>query len=189
MRHRERLVCNFSISRIHSQLRRLTRESNFTPSVLLTAIPFSSSRVFFAFDSDRIEPSTNQPTKQSPTNKVASPRLYSGVHGPHVCDETMVQQPSGHSAGWIMFESGMEELNLLFVQRKGFGDSVEEYKSCKERKSRAKTASSGKPTGHDVLSKLEEGQLSGECRSAGTKEVSSLNYTIKFTSLLHLSAR
>lgn len=140
VRHTERLVCNFSISRIHSQLRRLTRESSFTPDVLLTAIPFSASRVFFAFDADQSAIS-RQPgtTRKSPP---AVGGLYTGVHGPAPATSTsqlhQPPQPSniplctsesalpGHSAGWIMFESGMEELTLLFVQRKGYGDSLEE---------------------------------------------------------------
>ncbi|VUZ47576.1 unnamed protein product, partial [Hymenolepis diminuta] len=140
VRHTERLVCNFSISRIHSQLRRLTRESSFTPDVLLTAIPFSASRVFFAFDADQ-----SAISRQAGTTRKSPPAvggLYTGVHGPTPANSTsqlhQPPQPSniplctsesalpGHSAGWIMFESGMEELTLLFVQRKGFGDSLEE---------------------------------------------------------------
>ncbi|KAL5108967.1 hypothetical protein TcWFU_005461 [Taenia crassiceps] len=133
VRHTERLVCNFSISRIHSQLRRLTRESSFTPEVLLTAIPFSASRVFFAFDADQ---QSRAVTRKSPP----AGGLYTGVHGPAPASlvlplppKPLVLVPSssesllpGHSAGWIMFESGMEELTLLFVQRRGYGDSLEE---------------------------------------------------------------
>lgn len=130
IRHTERLVCNFSISRIHSQLRRLTRESSFTPEVLLTAIPFSASRVFFAFDADQ---QSRAVARKSPP----AGGLYTGVHGP-VPANLVPPKPSapvpsslesllpGHSAGWIMFESGMEELTLLFVQRRGYGDSLEE---------------------------------------------------------------
>ncbi|KAH9284372.1 Uncharacterized protein ECG_02261 [Echinococcus granulosus] len=133
VRHTERLVCNFSISRIHSQLRRLTRESSFTPEVLLTAIPFSASRVFFAFDADQ---QSRAVTCKSPV----AGGLYTGVHGPVPANPVpplplphKPPVPSSsesflpeHSAGWIMFESGMEELTLLFVQRKGYGDSLEE---------------------------------------------------------------
>ncbi|KAL5972245.1 hypothetical protein TSMEX_000016 [Taenia solium] len=135
VRQTERLVCNFSISRIHSQLRRLTRESSFTPEVLLTAIPFSASRVFFAFDADQ---QTRTVTRKSPP----AGGLYTGVHGPVSANlvsplplpsKPLAPVPSspesllpGHSAGWIMFESGMEELTLLFVQRRGYGDSLEE---------------------------------------------------------------
>nr|CDS30018.1 Fragile site associated protein C terminal [Hymenolepis microstoma] len=140
VRHTERLVCNFSISRIHSQLRRLTRESSFTPDVLLTAIPFSASRVFFSFDADQ-----SAMSRQAGTTRKSPPAvggLYTGVHGPTPSSSiAQLYQPPppssipfytsesalpGHSAGWIMFESGMEELTLLFVQRKGYGDSLEE---------------------------------------------------------------
>lgn len=147
VRHTERLVCNFSISRIHSQLRRLTRESSFTPDVLLTAIPFTASRVFFAFDADKT-PLSRQPGGTTRTSPPALGGLYTGVHGPTpaVSSNQLHQPPPpsqptpssipppsssepplpGHSAGWIMFESGMEELTLLFVQRKGYGDSLED---------------------------------------------------------------
>lgn len=134
LRQTERLVCNFSISRIHSQLRRLTRDSSFTPDVVLTALPFSASRVFFAFDSDFQTPL--QPP-QPPSRHCRG--LYTGVHGPPQSSSAAELTPPpplhqhgvppalhGHSAGWIMFESGMEELSLLFVQRKGYGDSLEE---------------------------------------------------------------
>lgn len=138
VRHTERLVCKFSISRIHSQLRRLTRESSFTPDVLLTAIPFTASRVFFAFDADQQLLATPGSTRKSPPIS----GLYTGVHGPvlpasasmshqqlsTVTASTPSQECSlpGHSAGWIMFESGMEELTLRFVQRRGYGDSLVE---------------------------------------------------------------
>lgn len=148
VRHTERLFCNFSISRIHSQLRRLTRESSFTPEVLLTAIPFSASRVFFAFDADQAAMSSSVAARTAGAatrrSSLAVGGLYTGVHGPILATSTVhLHQPpppplpflpssssesalSGHSAGWIMFESGMEELTLLFVQRKGYGDSLEE---------------------------------------------------------------
>ncbi|KAM7535381.1 hypothetical protein Aperf_G00000099591 [Anoplocephala perfoliata] len=180
VRHTERLVCNFSISRIHSQLRRLTRESSFTPEVLLTAIPFSASRVFFAFDADQAAMSSSVAarTAGAATRKssLAGGGLYTGVHGPIPVISTIhLHQPqpapppppllpssysesalSGHSAGWIMFESGMEELTLLFVQRKGYGDSLEEKsdnktteKQRQAKKKKPPTAVNGSNEGAD----------------------------------------
>nr|VZI39100.1 unnamed protein product [Spirometra erinaceieuropaei] len=152
VRQTARLVCNFSISRIHSQLRRLTRDSNFNPDVLLTAIPFQSSRVFFAFDSDAAAIAARSPLRRGdhpsplgPPKPLPPPRT------------APLPQPAqsflhGHSAGWIMVECGMEQLSLLFVQRKGFGDSVEEYRpggggrNDSNEETMRKTATSASPT-------------------------------------------
>ena len=42
---REEMVGNFHISRIHAQLRRMKRNSNYSENVFLTAIPEQRSKV------------------------------------------------------------------------------------------------------------------------------------------------
>ena len=44
--HREEMVGNLHISRIHFQLRRMKRNSNYSDNVFLTAIPERRSKVF-----------------------------------------------------------------------------------------------------------------------------------------------
>uniref|UniRef100_A0A5K3F7E2 FSA_C domain-containing protein n=2 Tax=Mesocestoides corti TaxID=53468 RepID=A0A5K3F7E2_MESCO len=176
VRHTERLVCNFSISRIHSQLRRLTRESSFTPEVLLTAIPFSASRVFFAFDSD-------QQCRVSARKSPPIGELYTGVHGqfpaasisppplsPHL--GTAEPELPGHSAGWIMFESGMEELTLLFVQRKGYGDSLEDKSDQKTVKKQSTRVSANPSFEWDVEAGEESADNNMESGNNSAKEPS-----------------
>ncbi|CAL8082184.1 unnamed protein product [Calicophoron daubneyi] len=95
------LACQLSVRRIHGQLRRLTRCGQFNSEVLLTAIPFESSKTFFMFDSDVSFLSlTSQPSTSSST----------------VWDE--------QSTGWIMYECGLERLSFSCDLRDGFDDLV-----------------------------------------------------------------
>uniref|UniRef100_A0A1I8HQV6 Uncharacterized protein n=1 Tax=Macrostomum lignano TaxID=282301 RepID=A0A1I8HQV6_9PLAT len=89
------LVCLASVRRIHGQLRRLTRRSRFSEEVQLTAI--SKSRVFFNFASD--------------------PQQQQQQH-----HQSMTEQLDARSAGWIMFECGLEDLRLSAVHRVTFRD-------------------------------------------------------------------
>ncbi|TPP67931.1 hypothetical protein FGIG_04519 [Fasciola gigantica] len=102
-----KLVCELDVRRIHVQLRRLTRCSQFNADVLLTAIPFESSRTFFMFESD--------PRVASYTPTVATHTVGVNESGLSVWDE--------RSAGWIMFECGLERLSLSCNRRYGFTDS------------------------------------------------------------------
>nr|CAH8826612.1 unnamed protein product [Trichobilharzia regenti] len=96
------LVCQVTVHRLHGQLRRLTRHSQFNADVLLTAIPFESSRAFFRFTSDPLTSNTNTVTESSCTSKYLEEQSF----------------------GWIMFECGLEDLSISWVQRRGFPDSV-----------------------------------------------------------------
>ncbi|KAA3677844.1 uncharacterized protein DEA37_0010303 [Paragonimus westermani] len=100
-------VFQLNISRIHGQLRRLTRCSQFSANVLLTAIPFESSRTFFAFVFDK-DLQTNL------THPVSASRSVSSWNE--------------QSAGWIMFECGLENLSLSCDYRDGYGDTVSDGK-------------------------------------------------------------
>ncbi|KAF6768073.1 hypothetical protein AHF37_03390 [Paragonimus kellicotti] len=100
-------VFQLNISRIHGQLRRLTRFSQFSANVLLTAIPFESSRTFFAFEFDKdLQTNLTQPASASRS----------------------VPSWNEQSAGWIMFECGLEKLSLSCDCRDGFGDTVSDGK-------------------------------------------------------------
>ncbi|KAF5398209.1 hypothetical protein PHET_08369, partial [Paragonimus heterotremus] len=100
-------VFQLNISRIHGQLRRLTRFSQFSSNVLLTAIPFESSRTFFAFEFDKdLQTNSTQPASVSRS----------------------VSSWNEQSAGWIMFECGLEKLSLSCNYRDGFGDTVSDGK-------------------------------------------------------------
>lgn len=96
------LVCQVTVQRIHGQLRRLTRHSQFNADVLLTAIPFESSRAFFRFTSDPCN------SNLSSTGESSCPSKYF----------------EEQSFGWIMFECGLQGLAFSWVQRSGFPDPV-----------------------------------------------------------------
>ncbi|KAK4473737.1 hypothetical protein MN116_003079, partial [Schistosoma mekongi] len=104
------LVCQVTIQRIHGQLRRLTRSSQFNADVLLTAIPFESSRAFFSFTSDPCNSNLGTTSSES-----LSWSKYFGEQ----------------SFGWIMFECGLEGLSFSWVQRSGFPDSVSAIENTK----------------------------------------------------------
>ncbi|TNN09652.1 hypothetical protein EWB00_006173, partial [Schistosoma japonicum] len=104
------LVCQVTIRRIHGQLRRLTRSSQFNADVLLTAIPFESSRAFFSFDSDPCISNVGTTTNES----LSWSKYF-----------------REQSFGWIMFECGLEGLSFSWVQRSGFPDSVSAIENTK----------------------------------------------------------
>lgn len=141
------LVCELDVRRIHVQLRRLTRCSQFNADVLLTAIPFESSRTFFMFESDsRVASYT--PTEA--TNTTSTTETHSGVW-----DE--------RSAGWIMFECGLERLSLSCNRRSGFTDSAldefelrttESQKSTQIHINESLNRNASSCTGNDSLSKV-----------------------------------
>ncbi|CAH8459783.1 unnamed protein product [Schistosoma turkestanicum] len=96
------LVCQITVQRIHGQLRRLTRHSQFSADVLLTAIPFESSKAFFRFISDPSN-SNLSPTSETP------------------CLSKYFEE---QSFGWIMFECGLQSLAFSWVHCSGFSESV-----------------------------------------------------------------
>ncbi|CAH8450206.1 unnamed protein product [Schistosoma rodhaini] len=103
------LVCQVTVRRIHGQLRRLTRHSQFNADVLLTAIPFESSRAFFRFTSDPCS------SNLSSTSESLCPSKYF----------------EEQSFGWIMFECGLQGLAFSWVQRSGFPDPVSAEQDAK----------------------------------------------------------
>ncbi|XP_018649033.1 hypothetical protein Smp_171790 [Schistosoma mansoni] len=103
------LVCQVTVRRIHGQLRRLTRHSQFNADVLLTAIPFESSRAFFRFTSDPCS------SNLSSTSESLCPSKYF----------------EEQSFGWIMFECGLQGLAFSWVQRSGFPDPISAEQDAK----------------------------------------------------------
>lgn len=97
---REAVVGTLNIARIHVQLKRLLRNSNYSENVILTAIPDRLSKVLFTFrpdDSTLRSPRTRLSSRESPT--------------------------PDHGTGFIMFESGLEDISLTTVRRLGYKDA------------------------------------------------------------------
>ncbi|GAA50289.1 hypothetical protein CLF_104333 [Clonorchis sinensis] len=151
------IVCQLKIRRIHGQLRRLTRLSQFNAGVLLTAIPFESSRTFFVFESD-------EEFHSSLIRAAGTPRASA------VLNE--------QSTGWIMFECGLENLSLACNRRDGYGDlstdpKVEQHQttvlSSAEKnpspvKPVNKAAAKVAPAAEAVLTRNTSGRQSGRKR-------------------------
>ncbi|VEL12534.1 unnamed protein product, partial [Protopolystoma xenopodis] len=111
-RKTEQIVCRLKVVRIHGQLRRLTKDSRFSSDTLLTAIPFYASRVLFTFDSD--------PCFDSDKLK------HDSITTAFDLDQ--------HTAGWIMFECGLEKLTLTCVHRSGFEDNLDDFESPRRKR-------------------------------------------------------
>ncbi|XP_050415172.1 bridge-like lipid transfer protein family member 1 [Patella vulgata] len=103
---REENVGILQISRIHTQLRRLVKESNFSDNIILTAIPDYRSNVLFSFNPEVIV--------TSPMGMPGSPR------------RRLSRQASRESndpdfiIGFIMFECGLEDVSVTAVRRLGY---------------------------------------------------------------------
>ncbi|KAL3318227.1 hypothetical protein Ciccas_003118 [Cichlidogyrus casuarinus] len=117
VKHTEELVGSVRIKRIHGQLRRLTRDSEFNSNVLLTAIPFYNSRVFFAFQSDPHAYSSVPPASTETTEYVQTRRFGNVRPAFKTCGNLQEK-----TSGWIMFECGLESLTLTCLHRSGFPD-------------------------------------------------------------------
>ncbi|TGZ54627.1 hypothetical protein CRM22_010592 [Opisthorchis felineus] len=151
------IVCQLKIRRIHGQLRRLTRLSQFNAGVLLTAIPFESSRTFFVFESD-------EEFHSSLIRAAGTPRASA------VLNE--------QSTGWIMFECGLENLSLACNRRDGYGDlstdpKVEQHqttvlssgeKNSSTVKPVSKAATKVAPAAEAVFARNTSGRQSGRKR-------------------------
>lgn len=112
--HLEDIVGSLNIARIHFQLRRMKKHSNFSESIFLTAIPEHRSKVLFTF--------------QKQQNSEES-RLDSRAGLPRVETLPAPNEP-GNSvedlAGFVMFECGMENINLKAARRDGYNAKLNE---------------------------------------------------------------
>ncbi|CAH1776489.1 unnamed protein product [Owenia fusiformis] len=115
-KHKEDLVGNLNISKIHFQLRRLTKDCNFTQDVVLTSIPEYRSKVLFTFDKDKIS-NIAPVTKQNLTGQ-ASPTLKTGTR--------VELTPEEQILGVIMCEWGLEDISLRAAKRSGYASKPSE---------------------------------------------------------------
>jgi hypothetical protein len=86
---------NLHIAHIHCQLRRMKRNSNFSDSVMLTAIPEYRSKVLFTFERGTVDSFNTDDT-----------------YGKSDVVEDL--------AGFVMFECGMEGTDLKIARRLGY---------------------------------------------------------------------
>lgn len=116
--NRDDLVGSLDISSVHFQLRRMKRHSNYSEQVFLTAIPEHRSQVLFTFRG-----------KNDVTDKLVSTAKDS--EGPSSAGSS--QQGQKHAsgsaagasgvedaAGFIMFECGLENIQVRVARRKGY---------------------------------------------------------------------
>ncbi|CAL1545950.1 unnamed protein product, partial [Lymnaea stagnalis] len=136
---REENVGTLHINHIHVQLRRLLKFSNYSEHVLLTAIPEQYSRVFFTLEQDTSTPISQHQTIPdgnlnlsggsnliNPSPKRRLSRTSSrdrdtdgatrGLDG-----ENCVFSPA--NIGFIMCESGLEDISVTAVRRLGYRES------------------------------------------------------------------
>ncbi|XP_074650444.1 bridge-like lipid transfer protein family member 1 [Tubulanus polymorphus] len=135
----EEMVGNLHLKRIHCQLRRLTKNSNFSSDVILTAIPEHRSKVLFTFDCQDM---AQTPT---PTHNMRS------------------DFPDISQSGVIIFECGLEDIDLKAAKRSGYPDPVAE--ECEKKKS-------------EVLEEIASAQMKqklSEAKTAKEKEDSATN--------------
>ncbi|XP_064637366.1 bridge-like lipid transfer protein family member 1 isoform X3 [Lineus longissimus] len=119
----EDMVGNLHIKRIHAQLRRMTKNSNFSQDVVLTAIPEHRSKVLFTFDKDNLSSDTDQSSQKTSSR--------SGRRG----SDTLVNTAATPNTGFIMFECGIEDIKLKAVKRSGYsppegkddGDNISDH--------------------------------------------------------------
>lgn len=182
---REEDVGTLHISRVHIQLQRLLKNSNYSEEVLLTAIPEHKSKVLFEFDKELSKPlafffpvSPRQKEKgststQSPKSvnrqssrearrsmsRQSSMKDHEGRGGtlPKLFRQRSIDEESldgvtheakprkvpsrehsfrsGKSAiGFIMFECGLENIDVKAVRRLGFSENVDEQFTQKMEK-------------------------------------------------------
>lgn len=112
--HLEDIVGSLNIARIHFQLRRMKKHSNFSESIFLTAIPEHRSKVLFTFQKQ-------QASEES--------RLDSRAGLPRVETLPAPNEPGSSVedlAGFVMFECGMESINLKAARRDGYNAKLNE---------------------------------------------------------------
>lgn len=110
---REENVGTLKISRVHLQLRRLLKHSNFSENILLTAIPDYMSSVLFTFSHDG---SATISSSSSSHQQPLSPRRRLSRQS----SRDWRDDPSLTSIGFIMLECGLEDVSITAVRRLGY---------------------------------------------------------------------
>jgi len=114
--NRDDLVGSLDISCIHFQLRRMKKHSNYSNQVFLTAIPEHRSRVLFTFQGKN-----DVAEKLVSTTEDVSSSAETFHHGRKLPMGT-VSGAGGveDAAGFIMFECGLENIQVRVARRKGY---------------------------------------------------------------------
>ncbi|XP_071088521.1 bridge-like lipid transfer protein family member 1 [Haliotis cracherodii] len=151
---REENVGTLKLNRIHCQLRRLLKHSNFSDNVVLTAIPEHRSNVLFTFDQDGSSSVSHIPV--SPRKRLSRQASRDSRDGGF--DATI---------GVIMFECGLEEVSVTAVRRLGYKDTMDmhlqqkmdniekalqELQECTREEIEQLTESGTSPTDHEPMS-------------------------------------
>jgi len=115
--NRDDLVGSLDISCIHFQLRRMKKHSNYSDQVFLTAIPEHRSQVLFTFRGK------NDITDKSVSS--AKDEVPSGTDTSHHGQKFPIGNVNGaggveDTAGFIMFECGLENIQVRVARRKGY---------------------------------------------------------------------
>ena len=137
-RQQEDMVGSLSIGRVHAQLRRMKRNSNYSSHVYLTAIPEYRSKVLFTFEKPPVpigdgvgvltpmkgtSEGVDGETTQGSTHFQGSPHTHdsSNIHdSPHAREFDKEGVMGEDIAGFIMFECGLEDISLRAARRTGY---------------------------------------------------------------------
>ena len=138
--HTEEMAGKLDIGKIHCQLRRMKKNSNFSKDVILTAIPEYRSKVAFTFDreqfdSEQFTSSTPLRTGDRHSRKGSTKKRESskstedgrgGLDESEQAQRRRISQSSEPSvedhAGFIMFEAGLEDISIQVAKRRGYED-------------------------------------------------------------------
>jgi len=115
--NRDDLVGSLDISCIHFQLRRMKKHSNYSDQVFLTAIPEHRSQVLFTFrgKNDVADKSISSAREEMPSS------TDTFHHGPkHPAGSVSGAGGVDDTAGFIMFECGLENIQVRVARRKGY---------------------------------------------------------------------
>lgn len=209
---REEDVGTLHITRIHIQLQRMLKHSNFSDEVLLTAIPEHKSKVLFEFDKEssrplaftfpvsprqrerldsRVSTSTPSPksvrrlssrdSRRSMSRQTSKDTESRGGTLPKLFRQTSIDEESldgslhesktkkapsrEHSfksgkcaLGFIMFECGLENIDVKAVRRLGFSENVDEKFSQKMERVARKLSSIQTATKLELERELEKAE-------------------------------
>jgi len=116
--NRDDLVGSLDVSCVHFQLRRMKKHSNFSDQIFLTAIPEHRSQVQFTFrgKNDTAEKSVS-PVKEDPPGSGSSTSRHGRKHPAGQVSSVVGVEDT---AGFIMFECGLENIQVRVARRKGY---------------------------------------------------------------------
>jgi len=115
--NRDDLVGSLDVSCIHFQLRRMKKHSNYSDQVFLTAIPEHRSQVLFTFrGKNDITDKSVSPAKEEGPSSTSTSRQGQKYHSGNVMGVGGVED----TAGFIMFECGLETIQVRVARRKGY---------------------------------------------------------------------